>query len=215
MLNVEQVRLLEERVQRVISRTGELQRENGELRQHLEGYQERIKELEARLEEFVSNQAEIEQGVLNALHRLDEVEDAVIEGGQEDRVVVEQELPSDTNDDTDVVTDAQVHADTASHEEVAPHEATQSLESDPSPAYGTADPRDGEERNQRDAHEGADGLGDADVSDRIDGLGDADVPDRTDGPDDASHRENTDTSDDTDLPHPETEEESGPELDIF
>jgi hypothetical protein len=91
MLNVEQVRLLEERVQRVISRTAELQRENGDLRERLEGYQERIRELEAHIETFVSNQAEIEKGVLNALHQLDEVEDAVVEGVQEDRVVTDDD----------------------------------------------------------------------------------------------------------------------------
>jgi len=97
MLNLEQVRLLEERVQRVISRTGELQRENRDLREKLEGYQERIQELEAHIEQFSSNQAEIEQGVLNALQRLDEVEDAVVEGVQEERTV--QTEPALVDDD--------------------------------------------------------------------------------------------------------------------
>ena len=70
-----------------------MQRENGDLRERLEGYQERIRELEAHIESFVSNQAEIEKGVLNALHQLDEVEDAVVEGVQEDRVITEEEEP--------------------------------------------------------------------------------------------------------------------------
>ena len=99
MLNVEQVRLLEERVQRVIARTAELQRENGDLRERLEGYQERIRELEAHIESFVSNQAEIEKGVLNALHQLDEVEDAVVEGVQEERVITEDHSPDSPVDE--------------------------------------------------------------------------------------------------------------------
>ncbi|MFP4152596.1 MAG: cell division protein ZapB [Alkalispirochaeta sp.] len=87
MLSIDQVRLLEERVQRVIARTGELQRENGSLRERLEEYEGRIRELQEQIDRFVSNQADIEQGVLNALHRLDEVEDAVVEGTQEPRTV--------------------------------------------------------------------------------------------------------------------------------
>ena len=81
MVNIEHVRLLEERVQKVIARIGELSRENQELRERLGGYQEKISDLEQRIEQFSSSQAEIEAGILNALHQLDEVEDAVVGEG--------------------------------------------------------------------------------------------------------------------------------------
>lgn len=173
MLNVEQVRLLEERVQRVISRTGELQRENGELRQHLEGYQERIKELEARLEEFVSNQAEIEQGVLNALHRLDEVEDAVVEGAQENRVVTVQPASP------------------------APEDTAPSRDSD-----GDVNSTNNPPPQQSDVEAHADTPYETETA-----LSNAPVENESEHQDVAW--------DDNDLPQTETEEESGPELDIF
>ncbi len=111
MLNLEQVRLLEERVQRVISRTGELQRENRELREKLEIYQERIHDLEAHVEQFTSSQAEIERGVLNALQRLDEVEDAVIEGVQEERDIQHEPPENDDNYDEEEALSESVSAE--------------------------------------------------------------------------------------------------------
>jgi uncharacterized protein YlxW (UPF0749 family) len=92
MVNIEQVRLLEQRVQKVISRMAELRAENTDLRERLGVYQDRIEELEERVNSFSSNQAEIEQGILNALHQLDEVEDAVAgDGGEGHTVVVEED----------------------------------------------------------------------------------------------------------------------------
>jgi chromosome segregation ATPase len=102
MVNIEQVRLLEQRVQKVISRLAELRAENTDLRERLGVYQDRIEELEERVNSFSSNQAEIEQGILNALHQLDEVEDAVTgDGGESHTVIVEEPLDDSGEDQPD------------------------------------------------------------------------------------------------------------------
>lgn len=93
MVRIEQVRLLEDRVQKVIARITELKAENTTLRTQLEGYQDRISDLEKRIEGFASSQDEIEAGILSALQRLDEVEDAIGESDLEDRNV--EVLPDD------------------------------------------------------------------------------------------------------------------------
>lgn len=88
MVKIEQVRLLEQRVQKVIGRISELQQENHTLRSQLQTYQDRISDLEARIDGFASTQEEIEAGILSALQRLDEVEDAVGEDeGTEDLTI--------------------------------------------------------------------------------------------------------------------------------
>ncbi len=98
MVDIEQVRLLEQRVQKVIARIGELQAENRELREQTGVDRDRIAELERRIESFSTNQEEIERGILNALHQLDEVEDAVTEDG-ESRTV--PEVAGRQDDDTE------------------------------------------------------------------------------------------------------------------
>ncbi|SIQ88763.1 Protein of unknown function [Alkalispirochaeta americana] len=94
MIKIEQVRLLEQRVQKVITRVGELQAENTTLREELQTYQDRISDLEARLEGYASSQEEIEAGILSALQRLDEVEDTLGEEGTEGRQI-EVDIPSE------------------------------------------------------------------------------------------------------------------------
>lgn len=104
MIKIEQVRLLEQRVQKVISRIGELERENSTLREKLQTYQDRIADLELRIEGFTSNQEEIEAGILSALQRLDEVEDVLGEEGLEQRHV-------DTEVDTEADAEAEAEAE--------------------------------------------------------------------------------------------------------
>ncbi|TVR68954.1 MAG: cell division protein ZapB [Spirochaetaceae bacterium] len=101
MIRIEQVRLLEERVQKVIARITELKAENSALHNQLENYQERISDLERRIEGFASNQEEIEAGILSALQRLDEVEDAVGEEGieqQQVEVIPEEDASAGTSE---------------------------------------------------------------------------------------------------------------------
>ena len=104
MIRIEQVRLLEERVQKVILRISELQSENTTLRNQLQSYQDRISDLEERIEGFASGQDEIEAGILSALQRLDEVEDAVVEEDLEQNqvdVIPDQEDDQSGDDSAD------------------------------------------------------------------------------------------------------------------
>jgi len=117
MIKIEQVRLLEQRVQKVISRIGELEHENSTLRGTLQTYQDRIADLELRIEGFTSNQEEIEAGILSALQHLDEVEDSLGEEGLEQRhVEVDTETgdpaPGDPATDDAIADDAIVDAET-------------------------------------------------------------------------------------------------------
>ncbi|MCG8477899.1 MAG: cell division protein ZapB [Spirochaetales bacterium] len=133
MVDIEQVRLLEQRVQRVIARIGELQTENRELRDQVGVDREKIAELERRVESFSTNQEEIERGILNALHQLDEVEDAVTESGESRVIPAVDEKPAVTEtpevDEADDAATVDTVADRTPAEESA----------QPEPAPDTAD----------------------------------------------------------------------------
>lgn len=146
MLTLQQVRLLEQRVQRVISRLVEVQRENETLRGQLSTYQERIDALEARVESVTTGHAEIEQSILNALHHLDEVEDAVGGEGAESRVIseiIEDEGTSDDVRPADPTTDTDDTDDSrdAPGEQAADTPAEQPPQREPVPAPEAVAPR--------------------------------------------------------------------------
>ncbi|WP_052078360.1 cell division protein ZapB [Spirochaeta lutea] len=73
MISVEQIRLLETKVQQAVSLLANLQEENKTLRTRLSKYEERIDELEFLIEEFKEEQSEIEQGIISALNQLNEL----------------------------------------------------------------------------------------------------------------------------------------------
>lgn len=77
MISLEQIRLLEQKVQAAVARIGQLKQENATLKEHLSSYQKRIDELEVLVESFKADQGQIEQGILNALAQLDQLEDEV------------------------------------------------------------------------------------------------------------------------------------------
>ena len=77
MITVEQIQLLESRVTKAVRKIETLQDENGTLRDRLARYEKRIEELEILINEFKDSQNDIEQGILNALSQLDELEDQV------------------------------------------------------------------------------------------------------------------------------------------
>jgi FtsZ-binding cell division protein ZapB len=78
MITLEQIRLLEERVRRAVDRIAGLQEENRELRTKAGQYEERVSELEARIDRFTKDQNQIEDGIKKALDRLEglDAEDA-------------------------------------------------------------------------------------------------------------------------------------------
>ncbi len=77
MITVEQIQLLESRVTKAVRKIEALQDENATLRDRLSRYEKRIEELEILINEFKDSQNDIEQGILNALSQLDELEDQV------------------------------------------------------------------------------------------------------------------------------------------
>ncbi len=79
MVNLEQIRLLESRVQKAIKYIQKLREENRSLRASLEKYEQRIGDLEGMVGDFKNGQDEIEVSITNALKQLDRLEDELIE----------------------------------------------------------------------------------------------------------------------------------------
>jgi chromosome segregation ATPase len=77
MISLEQVNLLETKVAKAIEYVERASGENAALRVKLESYQKRIDELEALIRRFKEDQARIEEGILSALDRLNQFEDAI------------------------------------------------------------------------------------------------------------------------------------------
>ncbi len=75
MITVEQIRQLENGVRQAIDVINSLKDENKLLKTKLSGYEERIEELEVLIESFKKDQSSIEDGIINALHQLDVLED--------------------------------------------------------------------------------------------------------------------------------------------
>ncbi|MDR2434412.1 MAG: cell division protein ZapB [Treponema sp.] len=77
MISLEQVNLLETRVAKAIEYVERTSGENAALRVKLGSYQKRIDELEVLIARFKEDQARIEDGILAALDRLNQFEDAI------------------------------------------------------------------------------------------------------------------------------------------
>lgn len=89
MISVEQVRALEERVEKAVGYISALKTENVALRHELEEAksesvqaQARIAGLESAAEAFRRDQVSIEEGIIHALRKLDAFEDLVLKVGQ-------------------------------------------------------------------------------------------------------------------------------------
>jgi hypothetical protein len=77
MITLEQVKLLESKAARAIEYVERVSRENVQLQGKLGSYQKRIDELEVVIRQFKEDQGRIEEGVLAALDRLNQFEDAI------------------------------------------------------------------------------------------------------------------------------------------
>lgn len=80
MVTLEQVKLLETKVAKALEYIERLDAENSTLREKLDGYRNRIDELEVIVKQFKDEQGRIEEGILSALDRLSRFEDAVERG---------------------------------------------------------------------------------------------------------------------------------------
>jgi predicted nucleic acid-binding Zn-ribbon protein len=77
MVTLEQVRQLETKIGKAIDYVNRLNSENIRLRGELDGSEKRIAELEGTVQRFREDQSRIEEGILSALERLDQFEDAM------------------------------------------------------------------------------------------------------------------------------------------
>ena len=77
MVSLEQVKLLESKVSRTIEYVKKVSEEKAQLKEKLDSYQKRIEELEILIQRFKDDQSRIEDGILSALNRLNQFEDAV------------------------------------------------------------------------------------------------------------------------------------------
>jgi len=77
MVSLEQVKLLESKVTKAIDYVKKVTEENKTLKDKLDSYQKRIGELEVLIQQFKDEQGRIEDGILSALDRLNQFEDAV------------------------------------------------------------------------------------------------------------------------------------------
>lgn len=89
MISVEQVRALEDRVEKAVGYISALKTQNAALGRELEEAkaesvraQARIAELESAAEAFRRDQVSIEEGIIHALRKLDAFEDLVLKVGQ-------------------------------------------------------------------------------------------------------------------------------------
>jgi FtsZ-binding cell division protein ZapB len=77
MISLEHVTLLETKVARAIDYVERVTEENAVLQEKLDSYQKRIGELEVLVQRFKEDQGRIEDGILSALDRLNQFEDAI------------------------------------------------------------------------------------------------------------------------------------------
>ena len=77
MVSLEQVKLLETKVTRTIEYVKKVTDENTQLKGKLDSYQKKIDELEVLIQRFRDDQSQIEDGILSALDRLNQFEDAL------------------------------------------------------------------------------------------------------------------------------------------
>ena len=77
MVSLDQIRQLEDKVNRAVEIIRVLKEENRTLRRTVDGSQARMKELEDLVRVFKSDQAEIERGLVSAIRKLDLLEDGL------------------------------------------------------------------------------------------------------------------------------------------
>ena len=91
MASLETVKLLETKVTQTIDYIKKVTGENLQLKEKLSSYQKRITDLEVLLQQFKENQSRIEDGILSALDRLNQFEDAL-----ESKLSMESKLSTDS-----------------------------------------------------------------------------------------------------------------------
>ncbi|MDR1637237.1 MAG: cell division protein ZapB [Treponema sp.] len=99
MNTLEQVKLLESKVIRAIEYVERVSREKAQLQGEIDSCRKRIDELEAVIRQFKEDQSRIEEGVLSALDRLNQFEDAIERSlspeGKKPKKMVREPVPAE------------------------------------------------------------------------------------------------------------------------
>ena len=77
MISLDQVRLLEQKVENAVNKILQLQKENAEFKEKCAFLESQASNLNQKVSNYESDQNKIEEGIVNALKRLNVVEDAV------------------------------------------------------------------------------------------------------------------------------------------
>ncbi len=77
MITLEQIKLLEQKVEAALHKIVELQNENASLKSENEDLQTEIELLQEECKKFVDDESKIEKGILSVIERLNTVEDTV------------------------------------------------------------------------------------------------------------------------------------------
>ena len=98
MISLEQVKLLESKVTRTIDYVKKVTDENKHLKGKLDSYQKRIDELEVLIQRFKEDQSRIEDGILSALDRLNQFEDALENTLSRENTLSKESVPQNKKD---------------------------------------------------------------------------------------------------------------------
>jgi chromosome segregation ATPase len=93
MVSLEQIKLLESKVSKTIEYVKKVTDENRQLKEKLDSYQKRIEELEGLVLQFKEDQSRIEDGILSALDRLNQFEDALESKLSNDLTTIPKKAP--------------------------------------------------------------------------------------------------------------------------
>ena len=142
MISLEQVRLLEtkiagaiEFVERVTAQNSALSSERANMQAKLDSYQKRIDELEVHIMRFKEDQGRIEDGIISALDRLNQFEEAFESSLKDDRVHQEKKQAVKRPLETQVKTPAAKGGSSKEHFEISEAEFSedQIIDEDASP----------------------------------------------------------------------------------
>jgi chromosome segregation ATPase len=145
MVSLEQVKLLDSKVSRLIGYISKANEENTQLKERLDSYskaneentqlkerlnsyQKRIDELESFVKQFKQEQSRIEDGILSALDRLNQFEDAL-----ESKLSTENKLPTESTPSTEAAVPAETAPATPARAEQQKKEAKKAPEPDIEP----------------------------------------------------------------------------------
>lgn len=143
MISVDQIYLLQEKVESAVQKIGQLKSENDALRTKCSELTNALSEKTELLSNFMADEKKIESGIMSALNRLDEVENALLDNAAcapkaEQISATEKSEGQAAEDETMAVSAEQVSQDSTSQDvqesqsvqNAAPQENAPTLEND-------------------------------------------------------------------------------------